>query len=1038
MDSKRLKQIEEIYHAALEIPHGKRDSFFKEHCGEDLELRREVESLLLFEKTFDSLIDAPPKSLAAEIFSQKSKTDLAGNQINQYKILSLLGEGGMGAVYLAQDTTLERKVAIKFLSNELSEDSNRRNRFFQEAKSASALNHPNILTVHEIGEVNGTHFIVTEFIKGRTLIRYLTEEKSSLQSVLEIATQIASALSAAHKAGIIHRDIKPENVMVRDDGIVKVLDFGLAKLTDSFNSEEIDKEAPTQVKPMTIPGMILGTPQYMSPEQARGQRVDLRSDIFSFGVVLYEMITGKPPFSGATNMDIIGSILKDEPKPLSEHQPHISHHLEHIVSKALRKDREQRYQHIKDLFIDLNDIKKTIELNAKLIHNTDPAKAVRTLQTTTGIVTERRFSLIHALVFLLAASGIIVTAWWLFAPSGGNQTEQLKTAEVVSWRSSPGEVYSAGSFSPDSKVVAFASTKVGTKNIWIKQTSSGEAFPITKDEFRNDSPIWSPNGEEIAFFSLRGNQNGIWRMPYLTGAPTLIKTLASEDGSVKLKLWSKKEIIYYESNQNLFTLDVRTRQTSKLTDLDSSVNFNTISVSPDEVNIGYVTADKDERWSVWVTPLRGGTAKQIVSTLSEIKNTVWHPDNKRIFYSSNVEGIYQIFVTDINGSKPRQLSFGDKDSFVLDVSSDGTKILYGSTKEESDVWGVNVAKAEEFSFTDDISSELWASVSPDNKTVAFQSIKNLSQGDNLTNGTITTKQLDSKEQPFQIVANGFLPMWSPDGKQLAFMRVSGERYNLWTVKANGGDEKQLTTSGLPSVEFSLLPYNRTQQSNFSWSPDSKKIIYISNKSGQRNLWLVSANGSDDTQLTNNNDANLFINCPLWSSDGKHISYTTKPDNASADGKTLYSLWVTDAETKTSKAIFQSESFLRLIGWSQTEKELIIATIKNKVGTGFPTEIALISINTETGKQSAITNLQSAYLYNIHLSADRNVIAFASTKDGKDNVWVMPSIGGVAKRITNNSDSRLYFSSLSWSPDGRFIFFGKQSRFSLLSMITNFK
>ncbi len=215
MTPERLKKVEEIYHAVLEISPPKREQFLADSCGADVELRREVESLLSFENDFDSLIDSSPKSLVREIFSEKATPNLIGTQINQYKIISLLGEGGMGAVYLARDTKLERKVAIKFLSDKLSKDTNRPSRFFQEAKSASALNHPNIITVYEIGEVDSKPFIVTEFIDGKTLNQHLAQEKLRLGGVLEIATQIVSALTSAHEAGIIHRDIKPDNVMIR-------------------------------------------------------------------------------------------------------------------------------------------------------------------------------------------------------------------------------------------------------------------------------------------------------------------------------------------------------------------------------------------------------------------------------------------------------------------------------------------------------------------------------------------------------------------------------------------------------------------------------------------------------------------------------------------------------------------------------------------------------------------------------------------------------------------------------------------------------
>jgi serine/threonine protein kinase len=456
MSPEKLKKVEEIYHAVLALPPDERNVFLRESCAGDAALRKEIDSLLAYENTFDSLLDNPPKSLAAEVFALRENSQIIGSQINQYKILSLLGEGGMGAVYLAQDTTLERKVALKLLPGEFAEDKIRLNRFFQEAKSASALNHPNILTVHEIGKFDQQHFIVTEFIDGQTLKHYLGEEKPALQKVLEIAGQIASALSAAHEAGIIHRDIKPDNVMVRNDGIVKVLDFGIAKLTDSKSSTDIDPEAQTIVRAdMTTPGMIIGTPQYMSPEQARGQKIDFRSDIFSFGVVLYEMICGQPPFTGATNMDIIGSILKDEPAPLSAHLPEISHDLERVVGKALRKDRELRYQHIRDILIDLNDVKRTLEIDTKLIHRTDSKNGRTTAETGYGFGAARRFSLVHAAFFILIVGGL-AGAVWRFLPSAattGNQIEApLKSVEIISWASTPGEFYSAGSFSPDGKM----------------------------------------------------------------------------------------------------------------------------------------------------------------------------------------------------------------------------------------------------------------------------------------------------------------------------------------------------------------------------------------------------------------------------------------------------------------------------------------------------------------------------------------------------------------------------------------------------------
>ena len=1033
MTPQRWQQVKEIFESAQQRLPYERARFVVEACAGDEEMRREVESLLSSYDNAENFMEQPAIGEVADMV-EESKPEIArGQRLGYYEIIAPLGAGGMGQVFLATDTRLKRKVALKLLPNEYTADKILLRRFEQEAQTASALNHPNIITIYEVSTEGNLNFIATEFIDGQTLRQKLRGVGLPFKETLEIAQQVASALVAAHQAGIVHRDIKPENIMIRPDGLVKVLDFGIAKLSAQM-SEGIDREADTINQGMTQPGIILGTLHYMSPEQVRGLRVDARSDIFSVGTVLYEMLTGQGPFVKPTKSDVIAAILQETPPPLAQVRDDIPTELQRIVTKALQKDNESRYQTSKDLLLDLKSLSKELEITAHT-GRISPQTQEAVIHTT-NVVTTRRFSLAQTLALLLAVGLAISAAWWFAfkrnAPA--YPPSSLKTAEVATWRSAPGELYSIGSFSPDGARVAFVTTGSGSRNIYFKQTATNAPpFQITKDEFNNDSPMWSPDGEEIAFFSTRGNQPGLWRIPYLGGSPMLLKTV--QDGDTRPKYWSKNGTLYYEEKQNLFALDMKSGQTANLTNLDpAKTTANSLSISPDEKRIAYVTLE-DEKWGVWIMPAHGGAAKEIVSSVVEIRNTVWHSDSQRLLYSSLADGTFQIFVTDADGSKPAQITFGDKDSLALDVSTDGAKILYGSSKEESDVWGVNVEKGEEFVFASDISSELWPHVAPDNKTVAFQASKNLSQGDKLHNGEILTKQtLDA--QPIQLVKNSFLPTWSPDGKQLAFMRVSGDTYNLWTIKATGGEEKQLTTSGLLSVEFNVLPYNRTQESSFSWSPDSSKVAYISNRSGQRNVWLVSANGSNDVQLTNNNDANLFLFCPLWSSDGKRIAYSAKLNNPSADGKIISTASVIDIETKTSRAVLQSENFQRLLGWTATEKELLLATINRKYGTELPTEVSLIQVNVETGEQRTIAKLESAYLYNIHLSFDRKVIAFAAHRDDKDNVWVMPASGGEAKKLTHNNDTRLYFSSLAWSPDGRSLYFGKQSRFSLLSMITN--
>ena len=290
---------------------------------------------------------------------------MVAQQISHYHILARLGAGGMGEVYLAEDLRLGRKLALKILPAAYTQNPDRLARFEQEARAASALNHPNIITIYEIGEVAGVHFIAFEYVPGGTLRGSLKAGGMELRPSLEIAIQIAGALQAAHEAGITHRDIKPENVMIRPDGYVKVLDFGLAKLTEKTSGKG-EVEAETKVRAETEPGAVMGTVSYMSPEQARGVSVDPRSDIFSAAVLLYEMITGRLPFGGQTASDVIAAILLSEPTPLSHSVANLPAELDWSLSKALRKDCDERYQTIKSFLSDLKHIKSRLEFEAEL------------------------------------------------------------------------------------------------------------------------------------------------------------------------------------------------------------------------------------------------------------------------------------------------------------------------------------------------------------------------------------------------------------------------------------------------------------------------------------------------------------------------------------------------------------------------------------------------------------------------------------------------------------------------------------------------
>ena len=368
MTDERWQKVRSIFDSALRRKPDERHSFVNEVCGDDKTLLAEVESLLSSHDNAESFMETPAVANVADMIEMETKKFKAGQRFGHYEIIKQIGAGGMGEVYLARDTRLERRLALKTLPESVAQDAERMQRFVREAKSSSALNHPNIITIYEIGQTDNTHFIAIEYVEGETLRERLKGAPLKLKSTLEIAIQVAGALDAAHRAGIVHRDVKPENLMIRPDGLVKILDFGIAKLSGPpavAGSLSNDSEAAT-IKAYTSPGMIIGTTAYMSPEQARGLAVDARTDVWSLGVVLYEMVAGRLPFAGQTSSDVISSILQKEPPALTLFSEEADARLDEIVTKALTKDKEERYQSAKDLFIDLKRFKHHLEVVAEI------------------------------------------------------------------------------------------------------------------------------------------------------------------------------------------------------------------------------------------------------------------------------------------------------------------------------------------------------------------------------------------------------------------------------------------------------------------------------------------------------------------------------------------------------------------------------------------------------------------------------------------------------------------------------------------------
>jgi eukaryotic-like serine/threonine-protein kinase len=409
MKAERWQQVNDLFQSAAERAPEERAAFLDEACHGDEGLCREVESLLASYERAENFIESPAFEVAPELVTNDRAGALVGELIGHYRIESLIGVGGMGEVYLARDERLGRKVALKFLPERLTADKTQLSRFKTEARSASALNHPNILTVYEIGAEGNRQFIATEFIEGMTLRTSLACGRMNLHAALEIAVQVASALDAAHQTGVVHRDIKPENIMLRPDGYVKVLDFGIAKLTEQTPATD-HHEVGTTAALQTRPGLVLGTGHYMSPEQTRGQKVDARSDIWSLGVVLYEMVGGNPPFRGETPSDCIASILTTEPLPLSDVLSDVPLKLESILQKALRKNSDERYQTIKEMLADLRNLKEEPEAEGS-----SPRTKARAESIVSKIKRHKRGVLLTLAAILAAAA--FVYSFFFAAPA---------------------------------------------------------------------------------------------------------------------------------------------------------------------------------------------------------------------------------------------------------------------------------------------------------------------------------------------------------------------------------------------------------------------------------------------------------------------------------------------------------------------------------------------------------------------------------------------------------------------------------------------
>ena len=814
----RWQRLQDIVQAALDRPAEERGAFIAAACGGDDDLRREAASLLERESRADGFLDNPLDALAAAEQS-RAPALVSGQTIAHYRIVTAIGAGGMGEISLAHDTRLDRQVALKILPTELAVDASRRSRFAREAKAVAALNHPNIVTVHAVEEAGGLHFITMELVKGRTLAERLPQTGFPLGSFFDIAIPLADAIGAAHQQGITHRDLKPANVMLTDEGRVKVLDFGLAKVQpDVWN-----RDARLATRSVTGDGHIVGTPAYMSPEQAEGKTVDARSDIFSLGIVFYEMLTGERPFGGDSVTLVLSSIVKDTPRPLGEIKPAIPRRLARLVHRCLAKNSADRYQSAIDLRHDLEETQR------------DDARVAATSGRAPASASRRGAAIAWGLGVLIVAAGA-AGLWWSGSRDavGSETVPRLQNAIQLT---SALAVEGYPTWSPDRQRLAYEATESGFQSfvnadIWVAQLGGGEPVNLTSGNLTNNRrPSWSPDGRQIVFLSNREGSWSVYSVPAIGGPARKLLPLPGFDStSWSAPQWSKDGGTLYimtrEANRNIVVaLTLESLQaTSVMLPEHSSPRTWDLAVRGDDRRFAYVEAGggNPELSRLWTIDASGANPIQLTDGRTRVWSPSWSADGRKVFYVSNRGGSMDLWqqAVDSEGApigEPLSVTQGGLGITSAVFTADGTKLAYARGGLISNVWKVPIPV--------DDRPALWSDA----------------------------VRLTSEHAYIEFVDV------SPDGQQLAVSSDRRGNQDLWLLSTAGGEMTPLTTDPTPDW-------------NPRWSPNGSEIAFYAYRSGNRDLWVMPSSGGAARQLTTGTGFHWY---PSWSPDGKEITFQTQ-------------------------------------------------------------------------------------------------------------------------------------------------------------------
>jgi Tol biopolymer transport system component/tRNA A-37 threonylcarbamoyl transferase component Bud32 len=875
-----------------------------------------------------------------------------GQTLSHYRIEAKLGEGGMGVVYKARDTRLDRFVAIKTLCTDAAGNAERKRRFLQEAKAASALNHPNILHVYDVDVGEGVDFIAMEYVEGKTLQEMIGRRGLPVSEALKHAVQIADGLATAHFAGIVHRDIKPGNIMVNEKGLVKILDFGLAKLTDPV--ERRDSEVTQTMSPQTEEGTIVGTVAYMSPEQAEGKSLDARSDIFSFGSVVYEMISGRQAFQGDSKLAVMSAVLRQEPKPLEELTRDVPYDLLRLVTQCLRKDPGRRFQHMEDV--------KTLLEQLLEESGSGPART-RTLPAPMSIPAFAKWT----------AAGLVplaMLAWYLVSQL---KHEAPVRATFTQLTSQPGEELYP-SLSPDGKSFAYQSRVSGNWDIYLQRVGGKNPINLTKDSPADDTqPAFSPDGEQIAFRSERDG-GGIFVMGATGESAKRVTDFGynpawSPDGRYLVCStagFARPEVRLGTQESQLYIVPAGGSSGSSDRRLVTAGIKDAVQPqwSPGGRRIAFWSIRGGNR-DVWTVPADGGTPVQVTREPAIDWHPVWSPDGQYLYFLSDRQGSMNLWRVPIDENSGRvlrpaeQLTTPSAYTFQFSLSHDG-HLAYVNRVETGNIYEVDFDPVRETVAGPPIpvTRGSWRAanpdISPDGQWVAF---KTYGRHEDLFVSRVdgsNQRQLTDDEW------NDRVPRWSPDGKRLAFYSNRSGPYQIWTIAPDGSGLQQLTR--LPEL-------GSGGAANPVWSPDGRRLVFgipdrprimdIGKPWDERSLEALPALES----------ANEWFVASSWSPDGHRLAGWRTSD-AGNGGISIYAFDSGQYQHFNSTAAYPR--------WLSDSRRLIFST------TGGP---AISVLDSRSGKVHQILSVAPSGVYGVAPSPDDRRIYFGLNTVESD-VWLM--------------------------------------------------